>query len=511
MSDTYDLVIVGAGASGLLAAVAARRLGLNVLVAESEELAGGATATSSGTIWLPGNALGRPGVADSPAEALHYLDAILGPPTQASSAERRAAYAATAGPLAQWLLASNLPLTIIRDVPDHHPTAEGGKTQGRVFGVAPVRRRPRGGWADRLRAPAVDHRRGRALVTRGEALSAELLHRALANGVELWFGCPLVELVEADGRIAGVVVRRNNADTEVTATRGVILATGGFAGNQQMREEYLPLPTDASWTLHEFVASGQTLALAMTHGAAVAAMDEAWWVPVILADQRAHRIDVARRAPHGIIVDQAGDRFFDEDAAPTSAVRRFYERRTVRAVPSYLIMDDRHRRSVDLGPWKAGTTPKSAVESGQIVRADSLTDLASALGIDRAGLLGSVVRFNGFAIKGKDLDFHRGESAWGRYGLAPSKKRRNPGLGKLSKSPFWAVAVYPGDEGTKGGLLIDKNSRVLRDDGEPIEGLYACGGTAASIMTRTSPGPGAALGEALIEAYRAVQDLTRWP
>ena len=509
MSDAYDLVIVGAGASGLLAAVAARRLGLAVLVVESGDLAGGATATSSGTIWLPGNAQGSPGVADSPAEALRYLDAILGPTTDASTAERRSAYAATAGPLAQWLIASNIPLVALKDVPDHRPTAEGGKTQGRVLGVQPERRRPRGGWAEKLRSPDSGRRNRRTLSTRGEALSAELLHRAIANGVEFWFDCELVDLVEADGRVTGVVVRHEDADTEVTAARGVLLAAGGFAGNQQLREEYLPLPTDTSWTLHEFAASGQTLALAMAHGAAVAAMDDAWWVPVIVADGRAHRIDAARRAPHSVIVDSAGDRFFDEDAAPTDAVRRFYERcRTVRAVPCYLIMDDRHRRSVDLGPWKAGATPKAAVEAGEIVRADSLTDLAQAIDVDRAGLLGSVVRFNGFALKGKDLDFHRGESAWGRFGLAASKKRRNPGLGKLTKSPFWAVRVYPGDEGTKGGLLIDKNSRVLRPDQTAIEGLYACGGTAASIMARTSPGPGAALGEALIEAYRAVLDLS---
>jgi len=82
-------------------------------------------------------------------------------------------------------------------------------------------------------------------------------------------------------------------------------------------------------------------------------------------------------------------------------------------------------------------------------------------------------------------------------------KRRNASLGKLDKSPFWAVKVYPGDAGTKGGLLIDADARVLRPDGTPLAGLYACGGSAASLFHGVSPAPGAALGSALVEAFLA--------
>ena len=116
-----------------------------------------------------------------------------------------------------------------------------------------------------------------------------------------------------------------------------------------------------------------------------------------------------------------------------------------------------------------------------------------------------MVRFNGFAGKGKDLDFKRGESAWGAT-TGEHGKRRNPSLGKLDKPPFWAVKVYPGDAGTKGGLVIDADSRVLRPDASPIEGLYACGGAAASLYRGVTPAPGAALGAALVEAFLAVTD-----
>jgi len=518
--DDVDLVVVGAGASGLLAAVGARRMGLDVLVVESTSQAGGVTATSDGKIWLPGNQLARKlGVEDSTADALAYLDAVLGPVTASSTEERRGAFAHSAGRLAHWLMSSNVPLAPMRGASDFHPGVVGAKTQGRVVAAQPTDRRGLGPWASRLRSLDPGREPGRVAslplvnrvmrpegvsATRGEALVAELLRRATANGVEVWFDCPLVDLVDDHGRVGGVVVRHDGEDVAVNARRGVLLACGGFEANQELREEYLPLPTDAAWSLHAPGGRGEGITLAMSHGAGVAGMDDAWWVPVILADGRAYPVEGARRAPHGIIVDQAGDRFFDEAAAPGDAVRAFFDRRrTVRTVPSYLVMDNRHRRATDLGPWPGGATPRTAVEADDIVRSDSLTDLAQALGVDRAGLLGTVVRFNSFAMKGDDHDFHRGDDD-GHAGADHAHKRHNPSLGKLGKSPYWAVRVYPGDEGTKGGLLVDSDSRVLRPDESPIENLYACGGTAASIMTGTSPGPGAALGEALVQAYRAV-------
>ncbi|MBK8461393.1 MAG: FAD-binding protein [Micropruina sp.] len=99
-----------------------------------------------------------------------------------------------------------------------------------------------------------------------------------------------------------------------------------------------------------------------------------------------------------------------------------------------------------------------------MVKANTLIDLAQKLGVDRAGLLGSVVRFNGFAGRGKDADFRRGETAAERQ-RGDASKRRNPCLGGVEKGPYWAVKVYPGDEGTKGGLQVDENLRVLRAGG----------------------------------------------
>ena len=301
------------------------------------------------------------------------------------------------------------------------------------------------------------------------------------------------------------LVRKDGEDVAVPAGR-VLLASGGFERNQSLREEYLPLPTEADWSVSGATNTGDLLNLAVAHGGATAALDDAWWAPVMLVDGEAYSLDGARGKPHSLIVDSAGDRFFNEAAPANTAGRALYDRsRGVRAVPSFLIMDKVHRQSVPLGPWAANNTPKAAIENGDIVRAGSLNDLATALGVDRAGLLGSVVRFNGFAGKGKDTDFKRGESAWDTA-AGEAGKRRNPSLGKVEKPPFWAVKVYPGDTGTKGGLLIDATSRVLTADGTVLPGLYACGGAAASLFKGASPAPGAALGAALVEAFLAATD-----
>lgn len=513
MAVEYDLVVVGAGTAGLLAAVAARRLGERVLVVEADHLAGGSTAGSDGRIWLPvNNLMGKLGVTDSTADAVDYLAALLGPTTASSTEGRRAAYVRTAGKLARWLTQSNISLTAIRGVPDHHSDLPGGKKQGRVLAAQPMDRRVLGDWSASLR-PDTESDRGRfarllpgrrSTETPGEALAGQLLHRATANGVELWLDAPVVGLL-GEGSVTGVVVHREGEDVAVPAGR-VLLASGGFERNQGLREEYLPLPTEAAWSVSGATNTGELLNLAVAHGAATADLDDAWWAPVMLVDEEAYSLDGTRGKPHSVIVDSAGDRFFNEAAPANTAGRALYDRsRGVRAVPSYLVMDNTHRKRVALGPWAPNNTPKAAIESGDIVRAGTMNDLAQALGVDRAGLLGTMVRFNGFASKGKDTDFKRGESAWDTAAGEPGK-RRNPSLGKVDKPPFWAVKVYPGDTGTKGGLLIDASSRVLTPDGTVLAGLYACGGAAASLFKGSSPAPGAALGAALIEAFLAATD-----
>jgi 3-oxosteroid 1-dehydrogenase len=525
--NSTDIVIVGAGASGLLAAVAARRLGREVLVIEADDRVGGATALSDGIMWLPAAAGGKPD-ADSVEDGRTYLDTVLGAPTLASTPQRRDAFVRTAPLLAKWLRSSKLILSPVKGLPDHDQSAPGARRQGRSLQTPPVDKRRLGEWAVRIKDapdPVGGPRSPREVATAvtsaawrlfrrkefssgGTTLVAELLRRAVGSGVTLWLSTNFTGLIEQDGRVAGVTVERGGESVEVRSTIGVLLACGGFEASQDLRGEYLPLPTDAAWSTTGVANRGAGLTAAIRIGATAIGMDDAWWSPTIRCDGIGYAIDAERSLPHGVIVDQAGDRFVNEAAPGTIVGRMIYERnRGMRAVPSYLIVDNRHRQNYPLGPWPAGVTPRRALDTGDIVKASTLIDLAQKLGVDRAGLLGTVVRFNGFAGRGKDLDFRRGETAGERY-RGDTSKRRNPCLGGVEKGPYWAVKVYPGDEGTKGGLQVDEYQRVLRAGGEPIEGLFACGGTAASLMGRGNPGVGAALGASLVEAYRAALWMT---
>jgi len=515
-----DVVIVGAGASGLLAAVAARRIGHRVLVVERGATLGGATSASDGHLWLPGNDLtGRNGIpSDSPEEALAYLDALAGRGSDLTAA-RRAAFVRTAAVVARWLSTSKIGLEVVRSLPDCRPEVEGAKPQGRTLRARPPAATLDQEWAERLRTPAAAAPRsgllatlrrpfgGRSELNGGGALVTELLRRALPSDVEIWLESPLTSLLLDGGAVRGVTVEREGAEVEVRADRGVLLACGGFEADQELRERHLPHPTSTVWSTGGG-GDGAALRAGLQVDAALAGLDQAWWTPVMVTDGAAHRLDVARVAPHGLIVDRAGDRYVNEAEPGGSAGRRMYEHNWGdRSVPSFLIVDNRHRKQYPLGPWPPGTSPKSAIEAGDLVRATTLNELAESIGVDRAGLLGSVVAFNQLAKRGKDTDFGRGESAWDRF-FGDPVLRRNPCLGGIDRQPYWALRVYPGDAGTKGGLVIDQRSRVLREDSNPVPGLWACGGSAASLFGDTEPGDGSALAAALVEAYRGVVDLS---
>jgi succinate dehydrogenase/fumarate reductase flavoprotein subunit len=205
-----------------------------------------------------------------------------------------------------------------------------------------------------------------------------------------------------------------------------------------------------------------------------------------------------RSAPFGIIVDSSGKRFMNESASYVDCGHWQYERnQQVPAIPAFLIADSRHRKYYLFGMMPPRLTPKEAYESGFMLKADSIPELALACGIDPHNLEETVRRFNGFAATGKDLDFYRGDSAYDRVYSDP-KVKPNPNLGAIEQPPFFAVRVWPGDLGTKGGLLTDEYARVLRQDGSSIQGLYAAGNTSASVMGQTCPGAGSTIGPAMV-------------
>lgn len=529
-SVTTDVVVVGAGAAGLVAATVCRHAGLDVVLLESTATIGGATAPDTGHVWLPGHPFGGRGAKpEDPAAVAAYLAEVVGAPTPASSASRRAAFVATAPELGAWLQRQRVTLYPVRNRPDLHPGVPGWRGFGRVVTSGPWDRRMLGAWGDRLGAPGHDVeiaprsargvvaaageltkrvvRPGRDLVQAGAGLVAQLLLAANRAAVDIWLDAPMTGLLAGDSRVEGVRVVRDGVPLEVRATRAVVLACGGFEANPDLRREHLPLPTDAAWSSGWRGNTGSGITAAAALGAPLVEMSDAWWTLVASFDGVVYRMTAERSLPFGIVVDAAGDRFVNEAGPMPEIGGHLYRRnRSVRSIPAWLVMDNRHRQRYRLGPWLPGSAPARDDES--LVRADSLESLARRIGVDPAGLIGTVVRFNQQAAKGSDLDFGRGGSPVDRANGDPSQ-RGNPNLGPLERPPFWAVALLPGDVGTKGGVVVDANARVLGSDGRPLlTGLFATSGTAASLFPRTGPGHGAGLASALVDAYRAASALT---
>jgi 3-oxosteroid 1-dehydrogenase len=147
--------------------------------------------------------------------------------------------------------------------------------------------------------------------------------------------------------------------------------------------------------------------------------------------------------------------------------------------------------------------PQDFYDAGIAVKAPSLAELADRIGVPADQLTTTVERFNGFARIGVDADFGRGDSAYDRYYGDPTLK--NPNLDVLDKAPYYAFRIEAGDLGTKGGLVTDERSCVLRADGSVIPGLYATGNVSASVMGNEYAGPGATIGPAIVFGYLAAK------
>jgi hypothetical protein len=153
----------------------------------------------------------------------------------------------------------------------------------------------------------------------------------------------------------------------------------------------------------------------------------------------------------------------NESESNVAAGHHIYERnRSITAIPAYLILDHNHRSRYSLDGFQPDMPiPRSEVKSGFVTQADTLHKLAAELGIDASGLEKTIARFNAYARAGLDPDYHRGESDYDLY-FGDSTVKPNPCLASIERSPFYALKIWPGDFGTKGGLLTDEFARFLR-------------------------------------------------
>jgi succinate dehydrogenase/fumarate reductase flavoprotein subunit len=553
-----DLLVIGSGASGLSAAVTAAHHGLKVIVVEKEAVFGGATAWSGGWMWVPGNPLAqRAGIHEDPQQPRTYLKNELGDRYDAARVD---AFLAHCGPMVAFFeQRTALQFVEGNGIPDVHGHVAGAATQGHQVAAAPLDGRALGPLVKRLRKTMREtafcgmpimagadlgaflsmtrsfkslrhvarrlarhlldmalHGRAMQLVN-GVALVARLAQSAEQQGVRLMESAPATRLLfeggAPGGAVRGAVVVTAQGEIEIRASKGVVLAAGGFPHDVKRRQALFPrTPTGQEHlALPPVSCSGDGITLGESAGGVLATdvASPAAWAPVSKVRHGdgsvghfPHIIDRGKPGLIGVLANgrrfvNEADGYYDYTAAMVAAVPEGQE------VASWLICDHRFQRRYGLGFAKPFPLPLGAhLRSGYLQRAATLEALAMACGIAPQALAETVRHFNEHARHGQDPAFGRGSTPYNRK-MGDPLHGPNPCVAPIEHGPFYAVKVLPGSFGTFAGLRTNAHAQVLRSTGLPIEGLYAVGTDMASVMGGHYPSGGINLGPAMTFGYLA--------
>ncbi len=545
--EQVDFVVVGSGGGSMCAGLLMRSVGKKVLILEKEALVGGTTARSGGVMWIPNNPfMQRDGVPDSHAQAMAYLDSVVGDHADAPGAtrQRHHRYLLEAPRMVEFLLGQGVRLTRVAYWPDYYDDRPGGSAAGRTVVAELFNVNELGPWKHKLRKgflqlpatldellllPAFKRSwrikllmlkiafraiaarlTGEQWISAGAALQGRMLQAALRTGVDIRPGSPVRELIVEDGAVTGVLTVKDGRPWRVGARLGVLMNAGGFARNQEMRDRYQP-GTSAQWTMASSGDTGEMIEEMMRHGAAIAQMEEMVGTQLTIPpeQQGADFMPTAQRltaAPHAILVDQSGVRYMNEGGSYMAYCKGMLERnRQVPAVPGWAIFDQQYIGKYMLaGKMPGSRKPQRWFDEGYLHKADTIEALAQKIKVDAATLKATVQRFNGFVAKNHDEDFHRGERAYDRW-LGDPFQQPSESLGVIAQAPYYAVPVVPGDVSTYGGVVTDECARVLRQDGTVMPGLYATGVSTASMMGRAYPGAGCSIGPSFVWGYIAAR------
>lgn len=547
-----DLLVVGSG-TGMAAALAAHERGLSTLIVEKTEYVGGSTARSGGAFWLPANPILREsGSADSLDQAAEYLGAAVG--GSAPEARWRAFLARSSTTVEMLRRMTPMRFFWSKEYSDYHAELPGGSAIGRTCECRPFNLAVLGEERGRLRPSPIegpvpmpitgaDYKwmnlmsrvptRGlpravkglvkglgglairREYVAGGQALAAGLYAGVLRAGIPVWTCTALDRLVIEGDQVTGAVVIQDGREVTVRATRGVVLATGGFDHDVEMRRQNQLKAHEAGWSLGNEANTGDGIKVAEKVGAATDLMDQAWWFPEVapLAGQAPQIMLAERSLPGSFMVDGAGKRFVNEavDYMSFGQVVQARERAGDPVGDMWIVFDQRYRNSyvfaAALFPRMA--LPEAWYEAGIAHRASGPAELARSIGVPPEAFVGTYTRFNELASSGTDDDFKRGASAYDRYYGDPTVTP-NPNLRPLA-GDLYAVKVILGDLGTCGGLRADEHGRVQRPDGTVIGGLYALGNNAANVFGTTYPGAGATIGQGLVFGLIVAEHAARAP
>ncbi len=523
----YDVIVVGSGAAGLSAALAAAHGGARVIVLEKSRWLGGTTAMSGAGTWVPGNHhMKAAGIEDSPEETVRYIKGAAPPGWEESEEELWQVLAEQSAPMLRFL-EDETPLRFeLVNHPDPYADLPGGRPFGRMVSTTPLSKFLLGRWWNRVRAsvktqiftyrelvdgvlknpvrgalgmaPTLLWRLLTARVGAGNALVVGLVRGCLDKGCHIELEAPVHRLVMDGDAVAGVEATVGGERRTIRAARGVVLATGGFDWNRDLMAKYFP-GLDLTGAPDTNTGDGQVMAAEV--GAELAHMDQALISPATFTtyEGRRHAQPLLETyAPHVILVNRDAQRFVGEGSPALGVAidERGPDGRQLH-LPAWRIFDARYAKAMTL------SMHFGSKEKGFIRKADTIEALASQIGLDPAALRATVDRFNGWSKEGVDRDFHRGETVWERF------YTKNRALGTVEQGPFYAAPFLYVSLGTKGGPRTDRYCRVLRPDRSVIGGLYCAGIAMASPIGTKSVGAGTTIGPCLTFGYVAGREIAR--
>ena len=352
---------------------------------------------------------------------------------------------------------------------------------------------------------------GHRMLSLGQALAAGLRAGLLAQRRAGVAGYPADRPGPTDGRVTGVRVTRDGKPAVIRARRGVLIATGGFERNEQMRQ---PVPAgadrhrldDRRGRQHRRRDRGRPAARRGDRPDGrrlVGAVDPAAPRAVLLPG----RTEPARAASWSTARAGGSSTSRPRTSTRCTPCTRGTRRTTRTSPPGWSSTSATATGTSSRACRRAGRSPAAGTPRARCSAQRTSASSPRPIGVDPDGLAQTVARFNEFARTGRDEEFRRGDSAYDRYYGDP-RVRPNPNLAPLASAPFYAAKIVPGDLGTKGGLRTDDRARVLRADGTPIPGLYAAGNASAAVMGHSYAGAGATIGPAMTFGYIAALDLT---
>ncbi|MDC0198579.1 FAD-dependent oxidoreductase [Pseudomonadota bacterium] len=555
--EIFDVLVVGSGCGGLTAALTADISNpAKVLVIEKSHLIGGTSATSGGVIWIPDNHLGKEkGAQDSISEAKDYLKATI--PAEEFNEPLIDAYLDQGPKMVKFMQDhTDARYTSLEHYPDYFQDAPGVKLGNRALEPLPVSADVLGDDVDNLhpsgpqtivfgrygvnfeeshafttQSPGwfrlfakifltywldfswrIKRKRSRRLAF-GAASVTRLFASIKKRNIPIWRSAALKEFILRDNKVIGAVIQKDGRLIKVQARRGVIVASGGFGQNQEMREKYLPKPTNSDWGCEPKTNTGDPIKAAEAIGAQLKFMEKAWWVTTVKApnEEFPRLSEVEKSLPGNYTVNKSGKRFANESQNYLTFMLEVLdkEKKGESCAPMYMIFDANHRKNYPVGPLMPGKFfPDKLVKiihrdwfgSDFLTTANTIEELAIQTGIDSEALQSTVERVNNFSATGKDLDFQRGDNERDRFSGDPSLL--NPCLGPIDKAPFYAMRIDPGEFATCGGMAINEYGQVLDNDNQAIAGLYATGNCTPALLT-TYPGPGATIGPAMTFGFIA--------